>query len=572
MGLQAHHSPGEDDPPHEPRAARSFAAARLIVLLISGVISFAAIDHGDPGFRDRCADSLHPMVTLGAPSEPIIDFTNRTLAYPPLVLRLIGAAQRAWLALEPERDPGALTAEMEERARAIATRRVDPALRDDLAATVGDLIVVGRCVVAAFAVLAVFALMRLVTLLFGAPAGIAAGSIAAVNPTLAIYSHTGNVDVPYVALALLALSFAASAALSGRRRDLLFAAAAAGLSIGAKDQAYALFVLTAPFAVAAFVFPGARSGPVRRPVPWGTILAGIAIAAAIYLLLPGVPIRWDWFRDHFEFLLGSGSEPFRAHEMTWAGLREVVIETSSLIVAGSSFTVALLGVVALFVLSVVRTRPALFLLVPIVSYLTTFLFPIGYTYLRFVLPLQLLLAGAAAVAIAAGAAVTRTRPPILALLARTGSWGVLALMLLEGARDTTRVLRAIAAPDPRSLAERHFRETIEPARRVDVWLTRTSCDPLLPPWSTVRVFDSARPRPGPPADTLVVCTPFFDNPATKWSSEKLDEFEWNGARFRETARFEPPFHDPLVQGVLWFPRVIFFERIAAIGDDLPAAR
>lgn len=542
-----------------PSARAPRYAAVSFVLLLTAMIDLFAIDHGNPAFRDRCFDALHPLLTLGDASDPISDFSERGIAYPPLVSHLIGVAQRGWLASTSESDLEELAAAMVTRARAIATHRIDAALRDDLAELVGELIVVGRCVVALFGILAVAASMFLAAELFGNRAAIFAGLLAALNPTLVIYSHTGNVDVPYVALALVALGLAVRAVRTGKQRFLFASALFAGFSICAKDQAYGLFVLTAPFVIAMYKRPGSLAPGVVRRVPYLTIVGSLLSVSGLYLILPGWPIRWDWFQRHFDHLGGDGSEPFRTADSSLSGAFDLLVEVASLTSSGGVFFVSILGLATLLVLLRTHTRLAFFLLLPAISYFLTFLFPIGYSYLRFVLPIQLLVSIGAAVAFAAGTSFSAKRDESMTLPVRALVWTVFLLSIVGGAMRVVRIERLLAAPDPRQLAEQFVRKNYGPRTRIDAWVTRTASDPVLPPWASVRFVTSRPTSRGPVPEVLIITGPYFDDPKNDWASKRIDEFPWSGAKFEEVARFEPPFHELLVQSVLWLPRIVIFE-------------
>src|SRR5688572_12934969 len=71
--------------------------ALLFVLLLAAGLDFVALDHGDPGLIDRNGDALHPVNTLGMAQRYHDYFALAELKYPPLVFRIVGAAQRAYL-------------------------------------------------------------------------------------------------------------------------------------------------------------------------------------------------------------------------------------------------------------------------------------------------------------------------------------------------------------------------------------------------------------------------------------------------------------------------------------------
>ena len=99
-----------------------------------------------------------------------------------------------------------------------------------------------------------------------ARAGWCAAAFVGVNAPLTYYSHTSNLDVPYLFWGCLApprlvRAFAAARA-AGARRAIVFAA----LAVGTKDQAYALFLLGAAAALASGSWLDRGRRPQRRAI------------------------------------------------------------------------------------------------------------------------------------------------------------------------------------------------------------------------------------------------------------------------------------------------------------------
>jgi hypothetical protein len=531
------------------RCDRFAAAAFLLAVITSAALSFSWLDHGDPGFLDRCIDAHHPLHTLAAADRAHDHFADKGLTYPPLVLRTIGAAQRAWLSLQ-DVDAERLIDDMNERRTAIAAQRVDPVLRDELALQVRALIVIGRAVSAAFAVLCVVFVFALASLLLDRTAGAIAAWLATLDVNLFVYAHTGNVDVPYVALALAALALAAFAVRTRRRWPIPVAGVAAGFALAAKDQAYGLFALSFPTYLVAH---GRASG---RAAPWGAGLLAVLLAVATYVLVPGFPPRLDWVADHFAYVMGPGSEPFRMANRDLAGLLAISLLTLQLLLLGAGVPFVAAAALGAAWCAWRRRLAAVLLAAPVVSYWLTFLFVAGYVYPRFTLPLGLVL-GIFAAAPLAMLLQHRGAPRAVAALA-------LGLLLATGAGRITAAARRLAETDSRTAAEHHLREHHAGAETIDVLLTGTASDFRIPPWRSIRpMLEGAEPPGRAPAEVLVVCRRSIDPVDDRFEAAVV---ELGGARYARGVRFEPEAPHLLLDRVFWPPRVTFYARI----DPAPA--
>jgi hypothetical protein len=149
-------------------------------------------------------------------------------------------------------------------------------------------------------------------------AGVCAAAIAAVNLSLTYYAHTTNLDVPYLFWAAASLLWFVRA--MTRREPRLFRRAfvLAVLSVATKDQAYGLFVVAYPLAIAAFLAfdPWARGH--RRETARAIVLAFV-VAVVLLFVADAVVFNPTGFRARVAFLAGSASKDFVTYTNDWTG-------------------------------------------------------------------------------------------------------------------------------------------------------------------------------------------------------------------------------------------------------------
>ena len=140
-----------------------------------------------------------------------------------------------------------------------------------------------------------------------------AAAVAGLGVSFTYYSHTSNLDVPYLfwgSLAALALV---------RDRWRAFAVYAA-FSVATKDQAYALFLLPAPIVL------GAHLRRDRTRLREALVAAGIGIA--LLLFIDGAITNPSGFRARLGFLAGSASQDFATYEKNATGWVNILVDTA----------------------------------------------------------------------------------------------------------------------------------------------------------------------------------------------------------------------------------------------------
>ena len=149
-----------------------------------------------------------------------------------------------------------------------------------------------------------------------------AAAVVGVGVSMTYYSHTSNLDVPYLFWGSLAALALVRAIARGERRRLQSFAVLAALAIATKDQAYAMFLGAAPTAVGLWVL--AERQDKKRIVKEAAVGAGVAIA--LLLLIDGAVTNPSGFRARLAFLGGSASQDFATYVKGPSGWLNVIVD------------------------------------------------------------------------------------------------------------------------------------------------------------------------------------------------------------------------------------------------------
>lgn len=155
--------------------------------------------------------------------------------------------------------------------------------------------------------------------------GYATAAFTGVNATLTYYAHTSNLDVPYLFWATWSLMTATRALVRREPRLLRRAFALAVLAIGTKDQAYAIFLLSYPIALAGWVAldPWARE---RRATVLKETAIAVGCAAALLAVVDGAIVNPTGFRARVAFLTGSASQDYVEYTNDWSGRLQILAD------------------------------------------------------------------------------------------------------------------------------------------------------------------------------------------------------------------------------------------------------
>lgn len=269
-----------------------------------------------------------------------------------------------------------------------------------------------------------------------------AAAVAGLGIPFTYYSHTTNLDVPYLfwgSLAVLALM---------RERLRAFAVFAA-FAVASKDQAYALFLLTAPVVLVL------RIRHDKKLLREAAVAA--AMGAALLLLIDGAVTNPSGFRARLAFLGGSASQDYATYEKNASGWLNILVDTAKELRAHYAAPLFFGGLYVLGAYEAIRRTRRLEAWIPLlvaVSFTVFFNLQARRVEERFTLPQVIFLAPYAGIALAqlvsARTLVARwlVRGAIVAALglALYTSIELDANLLLEPRYDTEAFLRQHARP------------------------------------------------------------------------------------------------------------------------------
>ena len=189
--------------------------------------------------------------------------------------------------------------------------------------TMTILTVMARLVSEVMAIGIIYFLAKLADEIWGKRASLLVALVIAVNAPLTYYAHTSNLDVPYLFWSCFALLETVRAIVRREPRRFRRVMLLGALAVGTKDQAYAIFLLGFPAAIATwFALDGearARRGEIVRQ-----LAIGLAIAGVLFLLVSGAITNPSGFRARIHFLLGPASQDHAYYAATWGGRYEIV--------------------------------------------------------------------------------------------------------------------------------------------------------------------------------------------------------------------------------------------------------
>ncbi|HEY3593742.1 MAG TPA: glycosyltransferase family 39 protein, partial [Polyangiaceae bacterium] len=229
---------------------------------------------------------------------------------------------------------------------------------------------------------------------WGRRTGIAAAVVVSTNVIFNYYSHTSNLDVPYLFWAIFALLALTRAIQRREPRRLRTFAALAALSVCTKDQAFALFLFAAPLLLLLWVATDADLRARWRELLRESALAAV-IAASMVLVIDGALLNPSGFRARIHFLTGPASQGHAVYERSFAGVVAVLLDTLRFF--DRYYPILFLLLAASGILVALR-RPAqqkIAALVPLAamaSFTLAFNCSAGRTEHRFLLPQMLLVA------------------------------------------------------------------------------------------------------------------------------------------------------------------------------------
>lgn len=226
----------------------------------------------------------------------------------------------------------------------------------------------------------------------------------AMSPTFTYYAKFANLDVPYVFWFTLSLLFLLRFLRTHATLDAIGWAAAAALSVGTKDQAYALYLLL-PLVILAAIRKARRSEnrevSLRATLRDERIVLPLLVALVLFVAAHNLLFNAAGFFDHVALITGDASRDYRMFEKSAAGQWRTLELAARLVVFVLGEPAALLALAGLLIAWRKKEQHLLATLVPLVSSQLFFLAVVLYAYDRFVLPHAVVLSLFAARAFAA---------------------------------------------------------------------------------------------------------------------------------------------------------------------------
>jgi len=247
---------------------------------------------------------------------------------------------------------------------------------------------VDRGVVLAFSILTCLALALLAARTAGGRASTLAPYCLIGVPIVAFYSKTTNVDAVYafwIVVTALAMERAIATRLAADHAWLGVAAAAA---VASKDQAYG-FLPGAALVLLWLAWRHSRGTlltRLRQTVTDRALWVGLLAFVVTYIALMGVLWNAAGVRQHFLWITGQASQPFRMFPRTVAGSVELTATTLWLLGLTVGPIIAMAAIVGIGLSASSRQRQADLLLTAMpLGYLLAFIGVVGYVYDRFLL-------------------------------------------------------------------------------------------------------------------------------------------------------------------------------------------
>lgn len=187
---------------------------------------------------------------------------------------------------------------------------------------------VARLVTLVMSIGIVIALARFATIVRGRSASTWVAAVCGVNAVFTYYSHTTNLDVPYLFWSSLALMVFARVLVEQKPRLLRSAFLLMVMAIGTKDQAYSLFLIAVPTCMAIW-FATTRFAREHRGEIAREFAIGAALSVGFLVVLDGAVINPSGFAARLRFLSGTASQDHAYYSSTWSGIWLVVRDSCS---------------------------------------------------------------------------------------------------------------------------------------------------------------------------------------------------------------------------------------------------
>jgi 4-amino-4-deoxy-L-arabinose transferase-like glycosyltransferase len=182
-----------------------------------------------------------------------------------------------------------------------------------------------RLVSVAMSVGTVFLIGKIAELIGGRRAGWCAAAVCTLNAALTYYGQVTNLDGPYLFWSALSLWGWMRLMAEHQPRHIRWAALAAAAAIATKDQAYAVFLLSVPLALA--LWPVVDRWPrqnARRLIGQLLLWSGVALLAL--LAIDGAIGNPTGFMARIAFLTGPASQDYVQYQSNWSGRLRLLLD------------------------------------------------------------------------------------------------------------------------------------------------------------------------------------------------------------------------------------------------------
>lgn len=262
----------------------------------------------------------------------------------------------------------------------------------------GVLQTIGRTLSSLMATATVLLIYLAAARLMDRPGPLLAAAVVALSAPFVYFAKTINLEAPYLFWFSLALYFFVRLLESHRLRDYLLFAAAMTLSICTKDQAFALYVLPLLWLIVDLhrhrgSGGGSRRGVMATMFDRRLVWSGL-LSLTLFILIHDLLFGFDDFLHHLAFMRGPGARAWREYPMSWSGQISMLvqaIEHTAFIMGWPAFTAAVLGATIATANRRAENRLLGLALFPI-SYYCFFILVAQFHYVRFLLPVALVLA------------------------------------------------------------------------------------------------------------------------------------------------------------------------------------
>jgi hypothetical protein len=301
------------------------------------------------------------------------------------------------------------------------------------------------------------------------------------------YAHTTNLDVPALFWSAIALLVLVLALQKDDARKLRRVALFAALAMASKDQAYAVFALSMPVVLVAWILsrpPGARAEVVREA------LVCAAIAIGLVLVLDAAVFNPTGFAARVRFLTGPASQDFAQHSRDLAGRLSALEDAVTFF--PNHYPVVLAPLLFAGVVIAAIRNEGVARVAALVPFLAVVSFTLAFNCVarrveeRFMMPqMQLLAVYAGGIGVLVGKCLDARRRELAAVVGLAG-----AACVVLGLRLSACVILTMAG-DARYDAERWIRDHVRRDEVVEVYGGNVYL-PRFPPELTVQRVD---PRP-----------------------------------------------------------------------------